>query len=88
MRIINHVFIKILKVVYNLFPTSIQRILWHIFFTGKKFTYRNDPNVFRKIYENNMWNSDESYSERRVLSRPVFLGGGLGKVDAKISVEY
>jgi hypothetical protein len=65
MEIMNRAFIKILKAVYHLLPISIQRILWHIFFTGftgKKFAYRNDPNVFRKIYENNMWNSDESCS--------------------------
>jgi hypothetical protein len=71
-----------LKVVYNLFPTSIQRIFWHIFFTGKKFTYRNDPNVFRKIYENNMWNSDESYSGGGHCPALFFLGGDLGKVEA------
>jgi SAM-dependent methyltransferase len=40
----------------------VQRILTYLFFSKKRFIYQDDPDVFRAIYTNNVWSSEESYS--------------------------
>ncbi|MDR0556590.1 MAG: class I SAM-dependent methyltransferase, partial [Treponema sp.] len=56
-------FKKILKVIESVIPIQFKRLIWKNRFHKKiLFPYKNDPNVFTIIYNNNLWGSEESRS--------------------------
>jgi SAM-dependent methyltransferase len=59
------IFIYLLKKIWQLIPTSVQRIIWKNVFLKKSFDsfkYKNDSNVFTSIYKDNTWGSNETRS--------------------------
>jgi SAM-dependent methyltransferase len=63
MEIAKKLFKKILKVIGLVIPIQFKRlILKNLFHKKILFPYKNDPNVFATIYNNNLWGSGESRS--------------------------
>jgi SAM-dependent methyltransferase len=59
------IFKYLLRSIWRLIPTPIQRIIWKKVFLKKSlklYKYKNDSNVFTSIYKDNAWGSDESVS--------------------------
>jgi len=55
---------KIKKIIRALIPVQIFRLIWKCKHQKEQFLYKNDSFAFTKIYQTNLWSSDESVSGR------------------------